>query len=304
MTAHGQCRLCEQESDLQESHIIPKFIYSHLKDTSPTGKLRTATNINLREQDGLKLPWLCKNCEIKFSDLEKYFSENIFHQLNKNKVPIFYNEKFLKFCASITWRVLKYLLEEGHISHFPDEIQTKMQNTLPKWRDFILGKIENPGIHEEHFYNLNGSIENSTLATSSNIHHYLQRSIAIDVVNWGPKFVIVYTKFPGLILTGFINVENRNDFRDTKIHVKKGVLNHGKITFPKQLWDYINIKADQTKSAKKNMSKKQKEKINLDYKKMSPDKIITSGTFQALQRDIELSGVENVYDQNNKSDDD
>src|SRR5579862_5550007 len=122
-----------------------------------------------------------------------------------------------------------------------------MQNTLSEWRDFILGKIENPGIHEEHFYNLNGVIENSSLPTSSNIHRYLQRSVAIDVVNWGPKVVIVYAKFPGLILTGFIKVENRNDFRNTKIHVKKGVLNHGKITFPKQLWDYINTKADLTK---------------------------------------------------------
>jgi hypothetical protein len=51
------------------------------------------------------------------------------------------------------------------------------------------------------------------------------------------------------------------------------------------------------------MSKKQKEKINMDYKKISLDEIIASGIFQALQRDIELSGIENVYDQNNESDD-
>jgi len=74
MAAQGKCRLCEQDSDLQESHIIPKFVYTYLKDTSPTKKIREANNVNLRKQDGIKLHWLCKACELKFSGWEKYFS--------------------------------------------------------------------------------------------------------------------------------------------------------------------------------------------------------------------------------------
>jgi hypothetical protein len=298
MAVQGKCRLCEQDSDLQESHIIPKFVYTYLKDTSPTKKIREANNVNLRKQDGIKLHWLCKACELKFSSWEKYFSENIFHPLQDGQNPVSYNDNFLKFCVSISWRVLKYILEQKYISDFSDEIQIKIQNALSEWKKFLLNQSANPGMHEQHFYNLSGTIENSTLPTSSNIHRYLQRSIAIDVVNWGPKVVIVYTKFPGLILTGFINVENRNDFRDTKVHVKNGVLNHRKISFPQQLWDYLNAKAEVTKKIKQEMSQKQKEKINADYRKLPIDEIITSGTFQALQKDIELYGIEEVFNTN------
>jgi hypothetical protein len=73
------------------------------------------------------------------------------------------------------------------------------------------------------------------------------------------------------------------------------VLNHRKISFPQQLWDYLNAKAEVTKKSKREMSQKQKEKINADYRKLSFDEIIASGTFQALQRDIELSSIEEVF---------
>ena len=31
MAVQGKCRLWEQQSDLQESHIVPKFVYAYLK---------------------------------------------------------------------------------------------------------------------------------------------------------------------------------------------------------------------------------------------------------------------------------
>jgi hypothetical protein len=300
----GKCRLCEQESDLQESHIIPKFIYAYLKDTSPTGKLREGENVNLRKQDGIKLDWLCKDCEATLSNWEKYFAETIFHPLQKNEVPIKYNDKFLKFCVSISWRVLKYINEQGYISHFSNDIQTSIENALATWKKFLLNQAANPGIYEQHFYDLTGTIENSSLPTSSNLHRYLHRTIAINVVNWGPKAVIVYAKFPGLILTGFINVDSRKEFSETKIHVTNGVLKYHKISFPQQLWYYINFKADKVKQIRKGMSQKQKEKVNTDFRKLSPDEIIKSGTFQSLQKDIELSGIENIFDDTNNKEND
>ena len=63
----GKCKLCEQETSLQESHIIPKFIYSYLKDTSPTGKLREAENINESK--------MVLNC-IGFANLVKIYLVN------------------------------------------------------------------------------------------------------------------------------------------------------------------------------------------------------------------------------------
>ena len=277
-------------------------MYTHLKDTSPTSKLRESSNVNKRTQDGIKLYWLCKTCETRFSNWEKYFSETIYHPLQKNELPIHYNEQFLKFCVSITWRVLKYIMEEGMTSNFSAEITTKLNNALEAWKKFLFDQDANPSIYEQHFYNFTGTIEKTTLPISPNIHRYLQRSIAIDVIHWGPHAIIVYAKFPGLLLVGFVNIENRGDFRDTKVHVKNGSLNHQNFSFSDLLWSYIQAKSESTRHAKQSISQKQKEKIKDDYSKLPSDKIIASGTFQSLQKDIELSTAKDAFQKNSNAD--
>ncbi len=52
----GKCRLCGKNADLQESHIIPSFVYRWLKDSSGTGYLRFGPEPNKRVQDGYKNP--------------------------------------------------------------------------------------------------------------------------------------------------------------------------------------------------------------------------------------------------------
>jgi hypothetical protein len=245
------CKLCGRESELQESHIVPKFIYKYLKNTSPTGKLREGDNINLRKQDGIKLYWLCKECETMFSKWEKYFFEHIFSPLQKDVIPINYDDQFLKFCVSISWRVLKYHLEQGFLDHFSNNIKIKMDGALKEWKKCLLGEINNPGIYEQHFYNFTGTLQKSNSPISSNFHRYLQRSVDIDVINWGPQAIIVYTKFPGLLLIGVIFIEHRTQFRDMKIHVNNGVLRHEKnMIVSDEMWSYINYKAEQEKEIK------------------------------------------------------
>ena len=49
------CKLCKNEVEkLELSHIIPKFIFNDLKQTSITGKMRESKQVNKRIQDGLK----------------------------------------------------------------------------------------------------------------------------------------------------------------------------------------------------------------------------------------------------------
>src|SRR4029077_16970412 len=134
---------------LQESHIIPKFIVSWLKDTSPTAKLRMGEIPNKRVQDGLKLHWLCSTCETKFSQWETYFAEKIFHPLINRESKINYDSNFVKFCVSISWRVLKYFIEQNQTSHFSGEAETKMNRALLIWRDFVLDKEPTPHEFEQ-----------------------------------------------------------------------------------------------------------------------------------------------------------
>ena len=59
MTPPGQCRLCGAVSELQESHVLPAFIYRWLRDTSANGHMRSGEMPNKRIQDGHKRYWLC-----------------------------------------------------------------------------------------------------------------------------------------------------------------------------------------------------------------------------------------------------
>jgi len=76
----GKCALCNKESDLRVSHIIPRFVSVWLKQTSATGFLRGTKNPEKRMQDLPKLPFLCGDCKQNFSKLENYFAKNIFFQ--------------------------------------------------------------------------------------------------------------------------------------------------------------------------------------------------------------------------------
>jgi len=58
----GSCRLCQNTEELQESHIIPAFAFRWLRGPYE-GYLRQTLEPNKRVQDGLKLPFLCKQCE-------------------------------------------------------------------------------------------------------------------------------------------------------------------------------------------------------------------------------------------------
>ena len=67
-----QCRLCKcTDKPLKESHIIPKMFYNALKRNSPTRIMRMADDPNRGVQDGLKLPFLCGECEELFGIVNK-----------------------------------------------------------------------------------------------------------------------------------------------------------------------------------------------------------------------------------------
>lgn len=98
-----RCALCAESSDLQQSHIIPKFVFKWLRETSATHHFRFSQKPNLRVQDGLKPRMLCQKCEQLFSSWENEFSKNCFVPLNSgNNRKISYGPWMLKFATSVS----------------------------------------------------------------------------------------------------------------------------------------------------------------------------------------------------------
>ncbi len=118
-----QCRLCDKEKSLEISHIVPKFIFRHLKKTSPTGYIRATENPNRPVQDGIKLPFLCGDCEDIFSKWETLFANKVFYPYQNDEAQEFkYEEWLTKYLASVSFRVLVYVYEDTGLDYFSPEM--------------------------------------------------------------------------------------------------------------------------------------------------------------------------------------
>jgi hypothetical protein len=70
------CALCLFEKELQNSHIIPEFIYEHLYDDKHRYHVLSTTvkDYKRMSQKGVRESLLCKDCERKLSKWERYAS--------------------------------------------------------------------------------------------------------------------------------------------------------------------------------------------------------------------------------------
>jgi hypothetical protein len=117
------CRLCGATKELQESHILPGFVFRWKKETSATGYLRFGQRPNLRVQDGVKLHLLCQDCEQRFNNWEPEFANRIFHPMTQGKAArACYGAWLLLFCASVSWRVLVYHIDGNHLTHMDEAL--------------------------------------------------------------------------------------------------------------------------------------------------------------------------------------
>lgn len=107
------CRLCQKDSILCDSHIIPEFFYDPLYDNKHRIKrISFDPSIIIKkvyEQKGLREKLLCKDCEGLLNKFETYSCEIWRNKLldisnNLNYINGVEYKKFKLFLISIIWR--------------------------------------------------------------------------------------------------------------------------------------------------------------------------------------------------------
>lgn len=70
------CSLCHEEKPLQQSHIIPEFLFGVLYDQKHRYNVLSLQSHQRQrmEQEGVREALLCRDCEQHFSKLERYAS--------------------------------------------------------------------------------------------------------------------------------------------------------------------------------------------------------------------------------------
>ena len=134
----GTCALCKSQDELCASHVIPKFVFDRIKKNSPTGYLRCSSDINKRQQDGPKYSLLCRCCEQRFSQTEKYFAEQVYAPFwSENIPPLEYTNWLYYFITSVTWRTLLIRLPQPR-KDYTGEPATILEQTEQDMREYLL----------------------------------------------------------------------------------------------------------------------------------------------------------------------
>lgn len=284
------CRLCKSEGELQLSHILPAFAYRWLRESSGSGFIRTNQAPNKRVQDGEKRPWLCASCEQLFSRNEAAFASRLFYPYLEDSGAIRqYSRWLMHFCASVSWRVLIYYRDQGHLSDWEPAALNRVNAAEEAWRAYLLGKTAHPGSFQQHLLPLD-EIASATSELPPNINRYLLRAIHLDFVR-GNESLITYAKLGRFMILGFVHEPNLNRWKGTKVNAGEGTLGPRKYVVPHGLGGYLNEKAVQMREAIQSVSDRQQEKIDDAFLK-NADRFVKSDSFKAMQADLAMFGDE------------
>jgi len=223
----NRCALCGEISKLSESHIIPKFIFNWLKDTSATGYLRQAIKPNLRIQDGIKKELLCLTCENKFSVYEKYFAENIFYPfVNKKKTSFQYNKNLMLFQMSIAWRLITSDL--GGLRSFCPKMYPYIEKAEHHWHE-LLQKEEVDKIYSHHVFFVH-YIQEAPKDLPPKFQAYMHRLVDATLVA-SDQEAWVFIKLPSMIMASQIYPPSSSTWINTLID------ENGAFSGPQQILD-------------------------------------------------------------------
>ncbi|MBL7154102.1 MAG: hypothetical protein ISS79_10310 [Phycisphaerae bacterium] len=140
MTDDSKCRLCGRDSELRESHIIPRSIIKMIRDESLNNRF-----IELHDgqdriiQDGPKEYLLCDDCEQKIGRYEKYFVEAVHY--NKHGTDKKHDSKHL-LIENLDYKKMKLfflsLLWRMSISSRPEFEVVSIEGAEERIREMIL----------------------------------------------------------------------------------------------------------------------------------------------------------------------
>jgi hypothetical protein len=193
----------------------------------------------------------------------------------------------MHFCTSLSWRTLKYYLDEGHLNEWEQEALTRAQAAELAWRAVLLGTAPHAGACEQHIIPLD-QIESSTRELAANINRYLMRAIHMDICR-GSQSVFTYSKIGRFVILGFVHEPRFNQWKGTKVNANEGWIEPRKYVLPKAFGDYLNKKARDMVENLDRISDRQFKKIDQAFHQ-NIESYVESDAFKAMNADVEMFG--------------
>lgn len=284
------CRLCGKDRPLLQSHILPAFVFKWKRESSGGSHLRSSVEPNLRVQDGLKMPWLCADCERLFSKDERGFASHLFYPLLQDPAKRYpYGPWLLRFCTSVSWRILRLALERNEFEDWDSGSVESCRRAEKIWRDFLLGSIPHPGDCRQHLLPFDLIESSITDGTAPNINRYLTRAIQMDLCH-GQTSIFTFAKLGRFAIFGTIRPDSQR-WKGTAVAGNEGWIGPREYELPGALWGYLNEKANAASAALSSVSGRQQAKMEQAFAK-NVHEFVGSDAFRAMQADVDMFGDE------------
>lgn len=218
----GICKLYNLETELQESHIFPKFVINYTKKTG-SKYLRSFIEPDKRMQDGIKKHLLGRDAEQDFSKREKWFAEKIFRPYLAGVHILKYDENLYYFAVSFLWRILISELDNEDLSHkWYYNIIIKAEK---EWREYLLNETIPENFNKMCILLTDRVKENPT--DLKGVDFYLTRAMDGTIVDNKPQTcLLIYGKFNKFVFWAVLkNYGDENTLGDVLINPKEGILN-------------------------------------------------------------------------------
>lgn len=258
----GTCALCRTENvPLEDSHVIPKFVFLWAHKASVTGHFRFLHRSSIRTERGLTLDLLCHECEQLFGKLETIFALKIFHPLleKPSTFSIPYDGWLLRFCVSVAWRALlvEMAFEANSDNKRDESFLTAMQITENAWRDFLLDDQARGQGMTFHLLPLNSTgLKPADFA--ERMETYINFSIDFDAaLDYEP---LVYVKIGPVLIVGFIQQIDKSMWQGGLIDAVGGTVSSGPYSVPTHFKNELIKRADTIDQIFAQLSKDQKAK--------------------------------------------
>ncbi|MEN1938994.1 hypothetical protein AAIE21_26575 [Paenibacillus sp. 102] len=287
----GICALCKKESTLEESHIVPKFVFRYLNAHSFTGRIRTVAEPNRPLQDGKKLHLLCSDCEDLFNKDETLFSNKVFHPFKKNGFdgPVIYNGDWLnRFITSVNWRVLhqdlqKITTEQDNDKPLTPEILNTLSNAENVMRSYLLKERLNLDVLENHIILFNEEIMRELF---SHPHAIIQGSAFGTPVIMNKDAMYVISNLVGILVITIIKKHPEEIWLNSFVSNESGEIpqsQHFDSPIVTELRKFEDFRQAYIEGISKNQLEKLQEKIRKD-----PDGFKNSETYKRIMMDRKL----------------
>ncbi len=305
------CRLYQQPAILENSHLIPGFVFKWIKETSMTGFLRTLPSPNRREQDGLKLKLLGPKAEDLFSEFETKFANYVFHPWVKSFNDqgsseggfehIEYDSWLLKFAISVNWRILTHERLKGFSAKLTAKQQEILNTAEDSWRRFLIGESHSTGQGETYIIFLQSfaGVKGDPLSFPKKINFYLIRATDGCAV-FGKKNVGVFSKLGPIAIYTSLTPERLPNMTDARIHMR-GKLPMKVSLGPNQFIEFLYKIRPEEFGNLLQISDNQKLKISDSIRK-DVEKAATSLAFSASVLDWQMEDWRNEFNENETED--